>query len=117
LKKNASGLKLPQAIEIKWNMAQGRRVAVAFVPAAHDTPFTVLYIDRSTTIGCVESMTAPNDSSISSGTSLPAPPTESVTRLVAATVTVLVSVVPSDRRKRTVASAASVPGFAKRMNV
>jgi hypothetical protein len=101
----------PEAARIPGKR-HGSGVAVALVPADQNTPLTLLYIERSTTIGCVASIVTPNSSSISSGTSLPSPAIPTVTRLVGAIGTLFVTVVPFVRRKRTVAVTGSAPGFA-----
>jgi hypothetical protein len=89
------------------------------VPAAQITPFALLYIARSTAMGCVDSMTAPNASSASSGTMLLATlMIAMLKRRVGGTSNVFTTGgPPSARRNRTMTVAVSVPGFASRMNV
>ena len=93
----------------------GSRVAVALVPAAHMMPLALLYSDRSTMIGCVDSIRVPNDSFTSSGASLCGPVTPKVMRLAAGTSIVFATVVPSVRRNVSVAMPAVAPGFDNRM--
>ena len=96
-------------------LQNGSRVAVAFVPAAQMTPPASEYIARSTAIGCVDVITAPNVLVRQLRHEIARPHRDVEAARAGSTVNVFVTGAPFSRRNVIVTGAAVVPGFASRM--